>query len=232
MFFIISNGILERYTGTDSHVMIPEEVTVIGERAFENHASLVSVTIPDRVTSIGSCAFSNCVNLRCVHINEGAALEAIGSYAFYACRKLEHFSMPDNVTHIGEKAFFRCTKLPDMSKLRKTYVFSTLVDADHAIECSYGREEALRILQEASRYRIKKEICDCDDHLQTRRITTQKIGIETILVEDGHFCGCVFGMGKLLVRNMGTGERLLIDTVCKGEQGDMWHEDLIYVSLC
>ena len=55
--FVIKNVVLEKYEGTDAHVVIPDSVTSIGDSAFWGCSSLTSVTIPDSVTSIGDWAF-------------------------------------------------------------------------------------------------------------------------------------------------------------------------------
>ena len=67
------------YTGS---VVIPETVTYesktyavtsIGNYAFYNCSSLISVTIPKSVTSIGNYAFASCSGLSSVHISDIAA---------------------------------------------------------------------------------------------------------------------------------------------------------------
>lgn len=50
--FVIENGELKEYTGRAENVEIPEGVTRIGDRAFENCKSLQSVVIPEGVTRI------------------------------------------------------------------------------------------------------------------------------------------------------------------------------------
>ena len=42
-------------------VRIPDNVTTIGDRAFEGCNNLTSVTIPNSVTSIGDEAFYGCI---------------------------------------------------------------------------------------------------------------------------------------------------------------------------
>lgn len=60
--FEIEDGILRRYYGHDSDVVIPDRVTRIG-RAFYGNKILTSVVIPDSVTSIGEDAFYDCTSL-------------------------------------------------------------------------------------------------------------------------------------------------------------------------
>lgn len=61
--FEIENGILIKYRGDEYRVVIPDGVTEIGDNAFENCISLVSVTVPDSVKYIGMLAFSYCSGL-------------------------------------------------------------------------------------------------------------------------------------------------------------------------
>ena len=55
--FLIQNGILKRYVGNDRRVVIPDEVTVIGESAFYSCHTVTSIIIHNRVTRIGDSAF-------------------------------------------------------------------------------------------------------------------------------------------------------------------------------
>ena len=57
--FTIKERVLQKYSGSDRDVVIPDTVTVIGEKAFEDCRNLTSVTIPDSVTSIGRGALEN-----------------------------------------------------------------------------------------------------------------------------------------------------------------------------
>ena len=81
-------------------VVIPEGVTSIGWRAFEECESLTSVTIPESVTYIGEWAFCGSA-LTSVTIPNGI----IGTYAFRDCKKLRSLTLGEGVTEIGKGAF-------------------------------------------------------------------------------------------------------------------------------
>ena len=57
---------LIRYTGSSTDIVIPDGVTSIGDRAFEDCNSLMSIVIPDSVTSIGYSAFEDCSSLETI----------------------------------------------------------------------------------------------------------------------------------------------------------------------
>ncbi len=73
---------------------IPENVTTIGNSAFESCIGLTSITIPGNVTYIGDSAFENCDQLATVYI-------------------------PNSVTHIGSNAFNGCNALTSVTEERR-----------------------------------------------------------------------------------------------------------------
>lgn len=73
------------YEGGQGVITFDRAVTSIGNDAFHNCSSLLSVTIPNRVTSIGQHAFSDCNSLATVTFN---SLPVLGIEAFYPCANL------------------------------------------------------------------------------------------------------------------------------------------------
>ena len=84
--FVIENGVLEKYTGNETKVVIPDSVTEIGEHAFKDCESLKEITIPDSVT-------------------------VIYDEAFKGCESLKEIIIPDSVTEIGDMVFSSCEDL-------------------------------------------------------------------------------------------------------------------------
>ena len=72
--------ILAGYYGDAIHLTIPDGTTKIGDRAFDNNNTLVSVTLPDSVTTIER-------------------------FAFYGVKPLSSVVIPQSVTYIGDSAF-------------------------------------------------------------------------------------------------------------------------------
>lgn len=67
-------------------LIIPNDVTSIGDYAFRGYSSLVSVTLPVGVTKIGDSTFYGCSNL--TSITMGSTVTTIGDYAFKNCSGL------------------------------------------------------------------------------------------------------------------------------------------------
>jgi hypothetical protein len=92
---------------------IPNNVTSIGDGAFEGCTGLTSVTIPNSVTSIGNIAFDGCSSLTNVTIGNGVT--SIGYSAFSNCTRLTSVTIPNSVTNIGNGAFAGCSSLTNVT---------------------------------------------------------------------------------------------------------------------
>ncbi len=91
-------------------LVIPDGVTSIGERAFEDCSSLTSVTIPDGVTSIGGMAFSYCYKLVEVYNKSSLTItkgsKDNGNVAYYALDVYTDTSIPSKVDHRDDGYIF------------------------------------------------------------------------------------------------------------------------------
>ncbi len=119
---------------TKKTVTIPNSVTSIGQRVFENCSGLTSVTIGNSVTSIGYYAFDGCYGLTSVTIPN--SVTTIVQSAFSNCRGLTSVTIGNSVTSIGKYAFSGCSKLtsiycqgtkPPRENPRESIVFSEAI---------------------------------------------------------------------------------------------------------
>ena len=123
-FEISPDGILVKYRGNDTDVVIPYGVKEIAESAFvdlkgvermimecEDYDApeMETLTIPDSVTKIQEYAFAYCLNLAEVHIPD--SVTSIGERAFEGCESLEEIRLPEKLTAIEEYTFFLCENL-------------------------------------------------------------------------------------------------------------------------
>jgi len=118
------------------NVVIPDSVTEIGLKAFNNCNSLSSCTIGSGVTIIKSNAFQDCFGLNSVDIPNsvtkiddsafkgcesltavtfGSGLTEINSGAFNSCTGLTSIDIPSGITKIGQSAFYNCTSLTSIT---------------------------------------------------------------------------------------------------------------------
>lgn len=112
--FVIRGGVLEKYNGAATEVVVPNSVKFIGREhdysgVFGNCIGITSVVIPDSVQEIGDYAFKGCTRLKSVVIPN--SVQKIGNSAFSYCSSLTSIAIPDSVREIGEKAFFECSSL-------------------------------------------------------------------------------------------------------------------------
>ena len=96
-------------------VTIGNSVTSIGDNAFINVTSLISVifTPTSIVSSIGYSTFESCTGLTSITIPN--SVTSISNYAFKSCTSLTSITIPNSVTSIGENAFESCTALTSVT---------------------------------------------------------------------------------------------------------------------
>ncbi len=111
------NAIIETETNTlilgCKNTVIPNSVTSIGDRAFQECNNLGSASIPNSVMSIGEFAFASCTKLASVTI--GNSVTSIGNYAFADCTSLTSVTIGSSVKSIGDYAFNNCTSLASVT---------------------------------------------------------------------------------------------------------------------
>ena len=95
-----------------TEIVIPENMTSIGNYAFYKCSNIASFTFPQRITSIGKYAFYGCSGLTEIMIQED--LESIGEYAFQGCTNLREITVPESLASIGQNAFYGCSSLTEL----------------------------------------------------------------------------------------------------------------------
>ncbi|MBQ3007550.1 MAG: leucine-rich repeat protein [Clostridia bacterium] len=99
-------------------ITIPATVTLIDSQAFQDCASLTSVTFEkrseDQVLQIGNHAFSGCTSLSSINL-EDSNIISMGGNVFRDCSTLEKIIMPDSLINVEGGVFYRCTNLKDVT---------------------------------------------------------------------------------------------------------------------
>ncbi|MBR3358599.1 MAG: leucine-rich repeat protein [Solobacterium sp.] len=107
-FAVDPSGVLTRYRGRDTEIVLPDKVRVIGERVFGGNTALSGykkvekLIVPEGVVEIQKFAFSYS-NLE--EIVLPSTLKYIRYGAFYHCRNLKSITIPDGVEEIEESVF-------------------------------------------------------------------------------------------------------------------------------
>lgn len=130
MSFDIVGDALTRYLGNDKEVVVPKEVKIIGERAFEATTNLESITIGENVNCIKSRAFSNCKSL--VNVVFQGKIEKIEGLAFEKCTALREITLPEGLETLEFGIFEDCENLhkvtiPEGVKIINNSVFTGIL---------------------------------------------------------------------------------------------------------
>ena len=105
--------ILMGYSGTETELNLPDEVTDIANYAFAYNDNVTSVTIGNNVERTGDRAFAECTALK--NIFFGGKITRISYGEFAGCSALTSLVIPETVTSIGRYAFSECTSLTNVT---------------------------------------------------------------------------------------------------------------------
>ncbi len=108
------------------NTVIPDSVTEIGQGAFCDCSSLLSIVIPNSVTEIRDSAFCGCSSLQSIVIPD--SVTEIGNHAFFGCSRLQSIVIPDSVSEIGYNAFYGCSSLQSIKIKNPKLLKNTCVD--------------------------------------------------------------------------------------------------------
>ena len=118
--FTIENGVLVKYTGSDSAVTIPDGVTRIAQHAFSDNG-VASITIPSTVSTIDLEPFWLCQNLTSLSVNpdnphfsstNGVVFNKNCTSAICSPTGLTgHYAVPEGVVGLAQQAFCNCKQL-------------------------------------------------------------------------------------------------------------------------
>ncbi len=104
-------------------IILPRNVTTIGDGAFKDCSVLTSIDIPNNVTSIGWCAFEGCKALTSIIVESGnqyydsrndcnAIIEKSSNTLIAGCKNT---IIPNSATSIGDYAFSGCSGLTSVT---------------------------------------------------------------------------------------------------------------------
>lgn len=113
---LLSNGLLVRKSNMEvvgvrehadecelRHLVIPEGVRSIGEKAFSRHSEIISVSFPESLEKISASSFWMCNKLRTVSIPKNVKI--IKASAFQGCNSLTEVKLTEGLLVIEDYAF-------------------------------------------------------------------------------------------------------------------------------
>ena len=197
------NALIETATNTlkigCKNTIIPEDVTSIGNYAFQYCTSLTDITIPENITNIGNHAFEGCNNL--VSITFPESITSIGTGAFERTAWFEN--LPDGLIYVGKVAFRYKGTMPENTSI--DIKDGTLCIASEAFKDCNGLtsinipESVTRIgwfafgwCSSLTSIAIPKGLTNIDDYVfcQCHSLTSIIIPENVVSIGDFAFSGC------------------------------------------
>jgi hypothetical protein len=103
-------------------IVIGDEVTYIGNRAFKGLNKVTTATIGSAVATTGYECFYGCTSLVNVEVKT-EVLTSIGALCFYNCA-FDSFEIPATVTNLANRAFKLCKNLTSIESHAFAYCYS------------------------------------------------------------------------------------------------------------
>ena len=161
-------------------VVIPANATTIGNSAFEQCASLISIDIPANVETIGTAVFWHCSSLATVTFENGSQLKTIeGGYpssgTFADCTALTSIEIPASVETIEAAAFKGCSSLATVT-FEKGSQLKTIGGGGSSYYGAFGQLKNLMTVDMSACTQVKtigESAFDGDSELRLFKIGTE-----------------------------------------------------------
>ena len=161
-------------------VVIPANATTIGNSAFEQCASLISIDIPANVETIGTAVFKDCSSLATVTFENGSQLKTIeGGYpssgTFADCTALTSIEIPASVETIEAAAFNGCSSLATVT-FEKGSQLKTIGGGGSSYYGAFGQLKNLMTVDMSACTQVKtigESAFDGDSELRLFKIGTE-----------------------------------------------------------
>ena len=161
-------------------VVIPANATTIGNSAFEQCASLISIDIPANVETIGTAVFVYCSSLATVTFENGSQLKTIeGGYpssgTFADCTALTSIEIPASVETIEAAAFKGCSSLATVT-FEKGSQLKTIGGGGSSYYGAFGQLKNLMTVDMSACTQVKtigESAFDGDSELRLFKIGTE-----------------------------------------------------------
>jgi hypothetical protein len=141
--FIIINGVLEKYIGSQSEVLIPETVKNINVNAFNECLHVKSIIIPDSVTKIDKDTFSECKELTRIYMPESLEFGSLDISQYNKNLRIYKREKSDSSMNFKNELILRISKLI-MEAVNIANPFSRPIQIDRLLEM----DEELDILSD------------------------------------------------------------------------------------
>lgn len=123
-FDINESGVLVKYQGNDTRVVVPDTVKQIGRSAFSDCVNIEKIILPDGIIDIGALAFENCSKLS--DINIPSSLTELDGSIFLGCTSLMEITIPKGITEVNWYSFKRGTSIERINVMDDNEVFSSI----------------------------------------------------------------------------------------------------------
>lgn len=210
-FIVDEYGQLNDYTGSEKHIVIPNNVKIIGKYAFSGHSEIKSIAFPKHLERIGYYAFSNCTGLTVLDVPD--SVTTIDPFAFLGCTGLKKIRLGVGVKSLGEMCFGFCDSLSSIEIDEDNQYFickdGVLYDkkCETLMRCPQGKKGKFVVpsgVKKIDKYafsdcRLIEEILFADNNLETIGeaaffgcSSLKKINLPNNLkyIESGAFLGC------------------------------------------